>query len=83
MIELAQARQVIAGARAKGREMGLNPLTVVVLDPGGHLVAIEREDKSGFGRPKVALGKAAGALAIGISYPSGGSRLVDEVRDRS
>ncbi|TCM20714.1 uncharacterized protein GlcG (DUF336 family) [Novosphingobium sp. PhB165] len=67
MIELAQARAVIAAARAKGRELGLNPLTVVILDPGGHLVALEREDNSGFGRPDIALGKAAGALAMGVS----------------
>lgn len=67
MIALEQARTLIAAARAKGREMGLNPLTVVVLDAGGHLVAMEREDGSGYGRPDVAGGKAAGALAMGVS----------------
>ena len=64
MISLDQARTVIAATRAKGREMNLNPLTVVVLDAGGHLVAMEREDGSGYGRPDVAGGKAAGALAM-------------------
>lgn len=67
MISLDQARTVIAAARAKGREMGLNPLTVVVLDTGGHQVAMEREDGSGYGRPDIAGGKAAGALAMGTS----------------
>lgn len=67
MITLEQSRSLIAAARAKGREMGLNPLTVVVLDAGGHLVAMEREDGSGYGRPDIAAGKAAGALAMGVS----------------
>lgn len=67
MISLEQARTIISATRAKGREMGLNPLTVVVLDAGGHLVAMEREDGSGYGRPDVAGGKAAGALAMGVS----------------
>lgn len=67
MISLEQARTVISSARVKGREMDLNPLTVVVLDAGGHLVAMEREDGSGYGRPDIAGGKAAGALAMGTS----------------
>lgn len=67
MIQLEQARTIIAAARAHGREHGLKPLTVVVLDAGGHLVAMEREDGSGYGRPQIAQGKAAGALAMGTS----------------
>lgn len=67
MISLEQARTIISAARARGREMGLNPLTVVVLDAGGHLVAMEREDGAGYGRPDIAEGKAAGALAMGTS----------------
>lgn len=67
MISLEQGRTLIAATRAKGREMGLKPLTVVVLDAGGHLVAMEREDGSGYGRPDIAGGKAAGALAMGVS----------------
>jgi len=67
MISLDQARTLIAATRARGRAMGLAPLTVVILDAGGHLVAMEREDGSGFGRPDVAEGKAAGALAMGVS----------------
>lgn len=67
MISLEQARTIIAAARAKGRALDLKPLTVVVLDAGGHLVAMEREDNSGYGRPQIASGKAAGALAMGTS----------------
>ena len=67
MISLEQARTVISAARTHGREQGLKPLTVVVLDAGGHLVAMEREDGSAYGRPQIAQGKAAGALAMGTS----------------
>lgn len=67
MISLEQARTIISGARSSGRTLGLKPLTVVVLDAGGHLVAMEREDGSGFGRPDIAEGKASGALAMGTS----------------
>jgi len=77
MISLEQARTIIAAARAKGREMDLNPLTVVVLDAGGHLVAMEREDGSGYGRPDIAGGKAEGALAMGTSSRKLGDMAAD------
>ena len=67
MLTLELARTIVSTARAHGREQGLKPLTVVVLDAGGHLVAMEREDGSGYGRPQIAQGKAAGALAMGTS----------------
>ena len=66
-ISLEQANAIVAGALAKGREMGLKPLTVVVLDPGSNLIALQREDNSSTLRPQIAIGKAAGALALGIS----------------
>lgn len=77
MISLEQARTVIAAARTHGHEVGLKPLTVVVLDAGGHLVAMEREDNSGYGRPQIAQGKAAGALAMGMSSRALGEMAVD------
>lgn len=64
-ITLDQAREVIAGTRAAGRERGFNPLTVVVLDAGGHVVAVEKEDGSSTKRFEVAHGKAHGAVAMG------------------
>ncbi|MCT2398919.1 GlcG/HbpS family heme-binding protein [Novosphingobium mangrovi (ex Huang et al. 2023)] len=77
MISLEQARAIVAATRAKGRDMGLNPLTVVILDAGGHLVAVEREDGSGYGRPDIAEGKAAGALAMGVSSRKLGDMAAD------
>ncbi|MBW8755135.1 MAG: heme-binding protein [Sphingomonadales bacterium] len=77
MISLEQARTLVSAARAHGREHGLKPLTVVVLDAGGHLVAMEREDGSGYGRPQIAQGKAAGALAMGTSSRALGEMAAD------
>jgi uncharacterized protein GlcG (DUF336 family) len=65
-ITLDQARIIVAHARTRGRELGLAPLTVAVLDAGGHLVALEREDRSGILRPEIAFGKAWGALGMGF-----------------
>lgn len=66
-VTLEQANTVIAAGQAKGREMGIGPLTIVVLDDGGHLVSMQREDKSGILRFEIAFGKAWGGLAIGRS----------------
>jgi len=66
-ITLDQATTIIEATLAKGRELGLDPLTVVVLDPGGHAVALKREDRSGILRPQIATGKAWGALGMGFA----------------
>ena len=65
-VDLETARSVIAAARADGREHGRKPLTVVVLDAGGHLIAAERETGSANKRFEIAFGKAHGALALGM-----------------
>ncbi|QGM21994.1 heme-binding protein [Spiribacter sp. 2438] len=70
-LPLDSARAIIQAAREKGREQGFMPLTVVVLDAGGHRIAMEREDGCGIVREEVATGKAWGALGIGI-----GSRTI-------
>jgi uncharacterized protein GlcG (DUF336 family) len=64
-MDLETARTIVAAARAHGREAGLKPLTVVVLDAGGHVVAAEREDGASIGRFEIGFGKAYGALALG------------------
>lgn len=65
-LTLDTARTIIAAAREYGAGHGLKPLTAVVLDAGGHVVAVEREDGSSNQRFEVAHGKAHGALALGI-----------------
>ena len=65
-MKLELARQIIAGALAHSSAVGFSPLTVVVLDSGGHVVASEREDGSSNKRFEVAYGKASGALSLGM-----------------
>ena len=73
-LSLEQASAIVDAALQAGRHGGMMPLTVAVLDAGGHLLAFKREDDSGILRPQIAMGKAWGALGMGIS-----SRLL---RDR-
>lgn len=65
-ITLAQASAIVDATLAKGRETNSAPLTVAVLDAGGHLVAFKREDRSGILRFDIAFGKAWGSLGMGF-----------------
>jgi uncharacterized protein GlcG (DUF336 family) len=65
-ITLDQARAIVAGARSAGSTNRFKPLTIVVLDAGGHVLAVEREDGSSNKRFEVAYGKAHGALSLGM-----------------
>lgn len=66
-LTLEQAAQVADAALAKGREIACDPLTVVVLDDGGHYKVVKREDGAGIMRVEIALGKAWGALGMGFA----------------
>lgn len=59
-LTLSSAEKIIDMALAKGAELGVKPLTVAVLDAGGHLVALKRQDGASILRPQVASGKAYG-----------------------
>ena len=72
-LNLAQASTVVDVALKTARDRKFQPLTVAVLDAGGHLVAFKREDKSGILRFDIAYGKAWGALGMGF-----GSRTLAE-----
>lgn len=74
ILALSIAAQIVDEALAIGRRENMHPLTVVVLDVGGKIIASKSEDGSGTQRFGIALGKASGALGMGIS-----SRLI---RDR-
>jgi uncharacterized protein GlcG (DUF336 family) len=72
-LTLAKASTIVDTALKAAREKNFQPLTVAVLDPGGHLIAFKREDKSGILRYDIAYGKAWGALGMGF-----GSRTLAE-----
>lgn len=73
-LTLAQAQAIVTATLAKGRELGLKPLCVAVLDRGGHLIALQREDGASNLRPQIAMAKASGALGLGVS-----SRTIGEM----
>lgn len=70
-LTLDTAREMIDHTLKEGRKLGLMPLTVAVLDAGGHMIALAREDGASNLRPKIAFAKAFGALSLGI-----GSRAI-------
>ncbi len=78
MITLDAARIMVAGARAKGRDLGLKPLSIAVLDAGGHLLAFEREDGASPGRFEIARGKAYGAIMLGMPGSAQMARAEDQ-----
>ena len=65
-ISLSQSRTLIEGALAKGRELDLKPLSVVVLDPRAAMVAMMSEDGVSQMRARIAHGKANAAIALGM-----------------
>lgn len=77
-ITSAQARIIIDTAMAKGTELGLKPLAVVVLDAGGHVKAFERADNAAVGRFNIAHGKAYGAVMLGMPGSAQMKRAEDQ-----
>lgn len=77
-ITLELAAAIVDAAFAKGRELALNPLCVAVVDAGGHLLALHRDDRASTLRPQIAIGKACGALGLGVSS----RRIADMAADR-
>ena len=65
-ILLEQANIIADAALSKGRELKFAPLTVAVLDAGGQIKVLKRDDHSSLLRPEIALGKAWGVLGMGF-----------------
>ncbi|MBV9862327.1 MAG: heme-binding protein [Alphaproteobacteria bacterium] len=65
-LTLDQASIIVDKALEKGREQNFAPLTVAVLDAGGQLKALKREDGCSLLRPEIAAGKAWGVLGMGF-----------------
>jgi uncharacterized protein GlcG (DUF336 family) len=64
-LRLEAAARIVEGALKRATELALKPMTVAVLDGGGHLIAFQRQDHSGILRPDIAVGKAWGTLGMG------------------
>jgi uncharacterized protein GlcG (DUF336 family) len=65
-LTLQHAEGIVDAALDRARVLELKPLTIAVLDAGGHLVAFKRQDRSGILRPEIAQSKAWGALGMGL-----------------
>lgn len=66
-LSLATAQTILSTALASARASNMKPLAVGVVDATGQLVAFAKEDgTAGSKRAEVALGKARGALAVGV-----------------
>ena len=76
-LTLKQANTIIEKGFAKGREMKIKPLGIVVLDASGHIVSAQREDGASMFRLDVAQGKAWAAVAMGASSKALAKRAKD------
>jgi uncharacterized protein GlcG (DUF336 family) len=65
-MKLEIAQQILAGALAAARKQNLQPLAVAVLDARGALKVLTAEDGTSLKRSEIAIGKAHGALAMGL-----------------
>jgi uncharacterized protein GlcG (DUF336 family) len=76
-LTLAKAQATIAAALQHSREKSLAPMAVAVLDARGTLKAFAAEEGTALGRPEIAIGKAHGALAMGVGSRTLGIRAVE------
>jgi len=65
-LTLAKANTIVATALQHAQSKGMQPMTIAVLDAGGHLLAFQRQDNSGILRPQIAMGKAWGVLGMSM-----------------
>lgn len=65
-LTLSAAQSIVQSALAQGRASGFRPLSVVVLDARGAVIAAASEDGTSLKRFEVAKGKADGSLAFGL-----------------
>lgn len=73
-LTLAKAQTVIAAALKASREKSLAPMAVAVLDARGVLKAFGAEEGTALRRADIAIGKAHGALAMGVGSRTLGKR---------
>ena len=71
VLTLSKASDIVDAALREARELGLRPLSVTVLDPGGHPIVVKREDGAGILRPQIAHAKAWGCLGTGSGGAAG------------
>ncbi|MGE0417414.1 MAG: heme-binding protein [Acetobacteraceae bacterium] len=73
-LTLAQAQTIVTAALAHARAKNFAPMGVVVLDARGVLKAYAAEDGTSLRRAEIAIGKAHGALSMGVGSRTLGLR---------
>lgn len=74
-LTIDKASMIVDQALAHARAQKIPPLCIAVLDDGGHLKALKRDDGASILRPTIAIGKAWGAIGMGESSRHLGNRL--------
>jgi uncharacterized protein GlcG (DUF336 family) len=65
-LSLTQATAIAGCVIAEGRKRDLSPLTVAVVESGGDLQTLQRDDGSDFFHVQIAIGKAWACVGIGV-----------------
>ncbi len=65
-LTLETAQTIVTNALKAAREKSFKPLAIVVYDERGALKALLSEDGTSIKRAEIAMGKAYGALALGV-----------------
>ena len=73
-LTLTKAQTVVAAALAHSRQKSFAPMAVAVLDARGALKAFGAEEGTALRRPDIAIGKAYGALSVGVGSRTLGKR---------
>ena len=66
MLTLNTATTIAQETLKAGSAHGFAPLCAAVLDPGGHVLALLRDERASISRPEIATAKAAGCLGMGF-----------------
>lgn len=77
-VTLEQANRLIDAVFSEAARLGLPPIAVAVLDAGGHLKAMQRQDRLSFLRADICQAKAWGALALGIDSAALAERFASQ-----
>lgn len=72
-----QAQRIVAATLKAAREASLKPIAVAVYDPRGALMAFQAEDGTSLKRGEIAMGKAHGAIALGVTSRVLGAMAVE------
>jgi uncharacterized protein GlcG (DUF336 family) len=76
-MNLDTAQTIVTAALKAGREHKFQPLAVCVYDARGSLKALLADDGASLRRSEIAMGKAYGAIALGVSSRTLGKMAVD------